>query len=126
VWLRSIARRAIASRPSELPVDDQWATRDGPGCDAAGVLRRLPLSTEEGGPVAFEPPSFEKDVKPLFREQDRKAMAFVFDLWSFDDVSKHAADILRVVATGYMPCDSRWDADRVELFRRWLNEGKAT
>ena len=75
--------------------------------------------------MSAEAPSFQQDVQPLFREQDRNAMTFAFDLWSYEDVSKHADDILRVVATGYMPCDSRWDEKRVELFRSWVEGGKA-
>lgn len=69
--------------------------------------------------------SFERDVKPLFRDRDRGAMLFAFDLWSHADVSEHAGDIIRVLETGYMPCDSRWEADRLAIFRRWANEGKA-
>jgi hypothetical protein len=71
-----------------------------------------------------EPVSFEHTIKPLFREQDRSAMSFAFDLWSYDDVSEHADDILRAVATGDMPCDSTWESDRVDLFRRWVQGGK--
>src|SRR5262245_15813966 len=33
---------------------------------------------------------FDEDIKPLFREGDRKAMRFAFDLWSHSDVSTHA------------------------------------
>ena len=69
-------------------------------------------------------PSFEHEVRPLFREQDREAMSFAFDLWSYEDVSEHADDILRVLSTGSMPCDSQWGPDRVELFRRWAEGGK--
>jgi hypothetical protein len=69
--------------------------------------------------------SFERDVKPLFRERDRGAMASHFDLWSYDDVSANANAILDEVASGGMPCDAPWDPDRVETFRRWLEGGKA-
>ena len=74
--------------------------------------------------MSSESPSFEHEVRPLFREQDRKAMSFAFDLWSYEDVSEHAGDILRVLSAGSMPCDSRWGPDRVELFRRWAEGGK--
>ena len=30
------------------------------------------------------PPSFATDIKPLFREQDRRAMTFMFDLWAYE------------------------------------------
>jgi hypothetical protein len=32
-----------------------------------------------------EPMGFEQDIKPLFREDDRNAMRFAFDLWSPDE-----------------------------------------
>jgi hypothetical protein len=46
-----------------------------------------------------------------------------FDLWSYDDVSEHAAAILASVEAGKMPCDGPWPADRVDLFRRWRAQG---
>ena len=75
--------------------------------------------------MAAEAVSFERDVKPLFRERDRGAMAFLFDLWSYDDVSANADSILDEVESGSMPCDAPWDADRIETFRRWMQGGKA-
>jgi hypothetical protein len=69
--------------------------------------------------------SFERDVKPLFRERDRGAMASYFDLWSHDDVSVNAAGILSELESGSMPCDGPWDSDRIETFRRWVQGGKA-
>jgi hypothetical protein len=71
------------------------------------------------------PVSFENDIKPLFREEDRSAMSFAFDLWSYADVSDHADAILGVLEQGSMPCDGAWGADRVEEFRSWVKEGKA-
>jgi hypothetical protein len=67
---------------------------------------------------------FDADIKPLFREGDRTAMLSAFDLWSHADVSTHADAILRVVATGTMPCDMVWPAEQVAVFRRWLEGGK--
>jgi hypothetical protein len=75
--------------------------------------------------MADQAPSFERDVRPLFREGDRTAMLSTFDLWSYDDVARHADAILRAVATGSMPCDASWDADRVATFRRWSEQGKS-
>ena len=72
-----------------------------------------------------EPVSFERDVKPLFRERDRGAMSSMFDLWSYDDVSKNADAILGAVDRGAMPCDAAWDADRVGVVRSWIEGGKA-
>ena len=75
--------------------------------------------------MSAEPVSYERDVKPLFRERDRGAMASHFDLWSYDEVSANADAILAEVESGGMPCDGPWDSDRVETFRRWMEEGKA-
>jgi hypothetical protein len=67
---------------------------------------------------------FEQDIKPLFRERDRNAMRFAFDLWSHDDVSAHADAILDRLEAGTMPCDGAWPAERVALFRQWIDAGK--
>ena len=68
--------------------------------------------------------SFEEDVKTLFRSGDRDAMQFAFDLWSYDDVSAHAEDILDRVRAGTMPCDGAWPAAQVDTFQRWVETGK--
>ena len=69
--------------------------------------------------------SFERDVKPLFRERDRGAMQNVagFDLWSHDDVREHSQAILGRLEDGSMPCDQAWPKDQVALFRRWVDAG---
>ena len=41
-----------------------------------------------------EPVSFERDIKPLFRDRDRGAMKFFIDLWSHDDVARESDAIL--------------------------------
>jgi len=68
--------------------------------------------------------SFEQDIRPLFREKDREAMDGAFDLWDHEDVSEHAGAILDAVASGGMPCDGAWPAERVALLRRWVEAGK--
>ena len=69
-------------------------------------------------------PSFETDVKPLFRERDRGAMRPMFDLWSYDDVSDNADQILTAVRDGVLPCDGSWPSERVDVFQRWVESGK--
>ena len=69
-------------------------------------------------------PSYETDIKPLFREKDRASMQRAFDLWSYDDVSNNADRILDRVRAGTMPCDGAWPEDRVELLARWVESGK--
>jgi hypothetical protein len=70
-------------------------------------------------------PTFEDDVKPLFRERDRGAMLSVaqFDLWSRDDVAEHSQEILQRVEGGSMPCDEAWPEERVAIFRQWVGAG---
>lgn len=67
--------------------------------------------------------SFDADIKPLFREEDRRTMRYAFDLWAYDDVSEHAEAILERLEDGSMPCDRPWDEDQLDLFRAWLDEG---
>jgi hypothetical protein len=69
--------------------------------------------------------SYERDVKPLFRERDRGVMLSVakFDLWKRDDVAEHSQAILDRLEDGSMPCDRAWPKDQVELFRRWVEAG---
>ena len=73
---------------------------------------------------ADEPVSYEADIKPLFRERDRDSMSFAFDLWSHDDVSDNADAILARLQAGSMPCDGAWPEGQVDLFARWIEEGK--
>ena len=66
---------------------------------------------------------FEQDIKPLFRERDRRSMLSHFDLWSYDDVVAHADGILSRLRDGSMPCDSAWPDEQIELFQRWVDAG---
>ena len=68
-------------------------------------------------------PGFAADIKPLFRDSDRRAMTFMFDLWDYEDVQSNADDILAAVVGGDMPCDDTWPKDRVDLLRRWIAGG---
>jgi hypothetical protein len=74
--------------------------------------------------TANEAPSFERDIKPLFRESDRRAMQSQFDLWSYDDVSEYADAIHDQVRSGTMPCDGAWPKEQVDLVQRWIESGK--
>ncbi len=73
-----------------------------------------------------EGPSFERNVKPLFRERDRTTMLSVakFDLWLRGDVAEHADAILGRLEDGSMPCDQAWPDDQVALFRPAIDAGK--
>ena len=67
--------------------------------------------------------SFARDIQPLFREDDREAMQYAFDLWNYRDVSTHAESILERIEDGSMPCDEEWPAEQITLFRNWIDAG---
>ncbi|MGO9784755.1 MAG: hypothetical protein ACLPKE_28020 [Streptosporangiaceae bacterium] len=73
--------------------------------------------------MADTPLSFERDIKPLFREKDRTSMSKAFDLWSAADVATHGQAIAAKLRDGSMPCDGPWPAERVQTFTRWLDAG---
>ena len=73
--------------------------------------------------MEHEEPSFERDIRPLFRPEDVNAMSFAFNLASYEDVRGSAEEIYGRLADGSMPCDARWPTERVELFRRWIDAG---
>jgi hypothetical protein len=74
---------------------------------------------------ATESPSYESDVRPLFRERDQRSMTFAFDLWAYDDVRTNADAILGRLRSGSMPCDGAWPDEQVDLFQRWIESGMA-
>ena len=67
--------------------------------------------------------SFERDIRPLFREGDRAAMIKAFDLWSVADVAAHGEAIAARLRDESMPCDEAWPAERVSTFAQWLAAG---
>ena len=67
--------------------------------------------------------SFDEDIKPLFRETDRTEMEWAFDLWNEADVRSNADGILERLEAGDMPCDDSWSADKIEIFKAWVNQG---
>ena len=71
------------------------------------------------------PAGFGTHIKPLFRERDRQAMQSRFDLWSYDDVSRHAEVILTRLRDGTMPCYGAWPPALIDLFQRWVENGRA-
>jgi hypothetical protein len=67
--------------------------------------------------------TFDKHIKPLFRERDRDSMRFAFDLASYGDVSTHADAILERLKAGTMPCDGAWPRERIDVLQRWIAAG---
>jgi hypothetical protein len=70
-----------------------------------------------------QPLSFQRDIRPLFRDKDRASMLKAFDLWSFADVVAHQDAILEQVRTGHMPCDGAWPAGNVSMLADWVARG---
>lgn len=70
--------------------------------------------------------SFAADIKPLFTALDREHMMGSFDLWDYDDVKAHAAEIYSAVEDGSMPPpgsgEPRWPADIVARFKSWMDD----
>jgi hypothetical protein len=75
--------------------------------------------------VGVYEPSFERDIRTMFRPEDIEAMSFTFDLSSYADVAEHAELIWQRLEDGTMPCDAAWPAADVERFGAWIESGKA-
>jgi hypothetical protein len=50
-------------------------------------------------------------------------MEWAFDLWSESDVRANASLILERLEAGDMPCDEAWAADKLEIFKYWVQQG---
>ena len=76
-------------------------------------------------PGAKDEPSFEADIRPLFRRRDRLCMKAYgrFDLHDLDDVRANAERIFERLDDGTMPDDGGWPQADVDLFRRWIDAG---
>ncbi len=117
-----------ASPPMHLPVPRwNWGTAGPPGMRSTAHPAQSdeepasdPESTLPGPDDAVQ---FEAHIRPLFRPMDRQSMKWAFDLWSYEDVSTHAAAILARVEAGTMPCDTTWPTAQVELFAKWVADG---
>ena len=75
-----------------------------------------------------QPPSFAKDIRPLFTDDDVEHMAFRFDLSSYQDVKAHSAAILdRLSRTSTDPQlmppapVGPWPAAQIKLFQDWID-----
>src|SRR5262245_15283111 len=117
-WGVGIAREA--SQPGYAVPPAGPAPRWGWGPDGPPGEARPPA---DGAAATAGRPSFAADVQPLFREGDRASMRWAFDLWSYEDVKRHADAVLERLSQGTMPCDGAWPPERVAVFRRWVDAG---
>jgi truncated hemoglobin YjbI len=123
----AVENSQTGSKPPEyMPMPRwDWHTAAGP---PGSRISPLPAQKEEVPevelPAADEPVSFDRHIKQLFRPVDQRSMSFVFDLWSYDDVSEHADGILARLRAGTMPCDGAWPEPQIAVFQRWVDTGK--
>jgi CDGSH-type Zn-finger protein/truncated hemoglobin YjbI len=115
-----------ARPPAHMPMPRwDWNTAAGPPGSRISALASAPQPEER--PVVLpgegEDVGFERHIRALFRDGDRRSMSFAFDLWSHEDVTRHADAILGRLRDGSMPCDGAWPAEWVEAFERWVNTG---
>ncbi|MEQ7009350.1 hypothetical protein ABN028_24565 [Actinopolymorpha sp. B17G11] len=73
--------------------------------------------------MSQQEPSFEHDIRPLFRSKDVESMAGQFDLSFYQDVRSNADKIYEKLSNGSMPCDGAWPAERLQPFQSWINAG---
>lgn len=115
------------ARPPEHMPMPRWDWNTGAGPPGGRISALAPPEPEPDQPVALpgpdEPLSFEQHIKTLFRQRDRQSMQFAFDLWSHDDVRKHANAILERLRAGTMPCDGAWPPEQTDVFERWTDSG---
>ena len=71
--------------------------------------------------------SFAHDIRPLFRDSpDVDSMKeYGLDLSSYEEVKAQAEGIYTRIEVGSMPCDESWPAERLAVFKRWMEEGMA-
>jgi hypothetical protein len=69
-------------------------------------------------------PSFELDIKPLFRPRDINVMRSVagLDLGLYEDVKANADRIYERLQVN-MPCDGLWPAENLAKFKSWKDGG---
>ena len=117
-----------AQPPPRMPVPHwDWGPAGPPG-SAVGPVPSASAApaggSEQSAAVVTGPPSFARDIRPLFTDRDRAAMRWAFDLGDVAAVREHADAILDQLAAGRMPCYGAWPAEQVSLFRQWIHSGK--
>ena len=115
----ALALAQAGADPQQAPAP-RWDW--GPGGPPAPAAEEE-MDSEVTVPGPDEPVSFAAHIKPLFRQRDRQSMSFAFDIWSFEDVSSRAAEILSRLRDGSMPCDGAWPEAKIEVFQRWASTG---
>lgn len=106
---------AIFTTCVEIKKDGEWEDI----CFATPMIKFAQTKAE-----TFSAPSFEEDIKPLFRQFDVESMKPLgLDLHSYEDVKELSSKILSKVSKKEMPCDKPWSDDKISLFRAWVESG---
>jgi hypothetical protein len=71
--------------------------------------------------MTTETVSYERDIRPLFRDRDRNSMRSRFDLFSYDDVRANADRIYGTLSSGTMPCDGAWPEENTARPKAWMD-----
>jgi truncated hemoglobin YjbI len=112
-----------AKPPAHMPMPRWWWVCDATPGSRVSALAPVVEDETPTLPAPDEAVTFGAHVRHLFRRVDRQSMLFAFDLWAYDDVVRHAGEILRRLENGTMPCDGAWPKPQVETFRRWIESG---
>ncbi len=67
--------------------------------------------------------SFERDIKPMFSEEQRMQMKWTFDLWDYDSFRENVAEILKRIETRDVPFEDGLPKERLAILRSWMREG---
>ena len=70
--------------------------------------------------------SFATDIRPLFRAEDidcMKSMGVDLEDSAWMCVPANAQSVYGTLSEGTMPPDEPWPADRVSLFKEWMDSG---
>ncbi len=71
--------------------------------------------------------SFATDIRSLFRDEDiecMKGMGVVLDDPAWMCVPDNAQSVYATLADGSMPPDEPWPAEKVALFKQWMDAGR--
>lgn len=120
--------------PERIQFLREWVGRGCPDTTPPSQPGVMPERHPVQEPAPMEPPpapvgtlSFAAHIRVLFRDSDRDFMlGFGFDLHKYEDVRDQADLIFTRLNDNVrpMPCDGKWPQERIDLFERWMNEGK--
>ena len=113
-----------AEPPPHMPVPRWWWVRRDTRLKGVGS-RRAGDGSERRAPRSRRAGQLRTAHQAALSRRRSSIMRFAFDLWSHEEAPGHAGAILDRVRAGTMPCDGAWPEDRVAVFERWIDSGKA-